>query len=158
MSTFCSYFKLKAVALFQTFTERFSVETTEALLKVLCGQNSNVLEEMRWKNIIFRQKLIIFNCYWRKFTILQPHSSFNSFYCVCVSRSVVSNPVSLCTVACQAVLEFSWQEYWRGQPFPSPGDLLDPGIEPRSPALQADSLLSEIPGKPLLFLFYIMTT
>ena len=38
------------------------------------------------------------------------------------------------------------------------GDLLDPGIEPRSPALQADSLLSEIPGKPLLFLFYIMTT
>lgn len=70
MSTFCSYFKLKAVALFQTFKERFSVEMTEALLKILCGQNSNVLEEMRWKNIIFRQKLIIFNCYWRKFTIL----------------------------------------------------------------------------------------
>ena len=70
MSTFCSYFKLKAVALFQIFTERFSVEVTEALLKILCGQNSNVLEEMGQKNIIFRQKLIIFNCYWRKFTIL----------------------------------------------------------------------------------------
>ena len=43
---------------------------------------------------------------------------------------------------------FSRQEYWSGLPFPSPGDLSDPGIEPRSPALQADSLPSETPGKP----------
>ena len=43
---------------------------------------------------------------------------------------------------------FSRQEYWSGLPFPSPGDLLDPGIEPRSPALQADALTSEPPGKP----------
>ena len=42
---------------------------------------------------------------------------------------------------------FSRQEYWSGLPFPSPGDLPDPGIEPRSPALQADALLSEPPGK-----------
>ena len=40
------------------------------------------------------------------------------------------------------------QEYWSGLPFPSPGDLPDPGIEPGSPALQADSLTSEPPGKP----------
>ena len=40
------------------------------------------------------------------------------------------------------------QEYWSGLPFPSPGDLLDPGVEPRSPALQADCLPSEPPGKP----------
>ena len=39
------------------------------------------------------------------------------------------------------------QEYWSGKPFPSPGDLPDPGIKPRSPALQADSLPSEPPGK-----------
>ena len=45
-------------------------------------------------------------------------------------------------------MEFSRQEYWSGLPFPSPGDLPDPGIEPGSPALQADSLLSELPGKP----------
>ena len=38
---------------------------------------------------------------------------------------------------------FSRQEYWSGLPFPSPGDLPDPGIKPGSPALQADSLLSE---------------
>ena len=42
---------------------------------------------------------------------------------------------------------FSRQEYWSGLPFPSPGHLPDPGIEPRSPALQADSLLSEPQGK-----------
>ena len=52
------------------------------------------------------------------------------------------------TVAYQAPpsMEFSRQEYWSGLPFPSPGDLPDPGIEPRSPALQADTLPSEPPG------------
>ena len=40
------------------------------------------------------------------------------------------------------------QEYWSGLPCPPPGDLPNPGIEPRSPALQADSLPSELPGKP----------
>ena len=44
--------------------------------------------------------------------------------------------------------EFSRQEYWSGLPCPFPGDLPNPGIEPRFPALQADSLLSESPGKP----------
>ena len=41
---------------------------------------------------------------------------------------------------------FSKQKYWSGLPFSSPGDLLDPGIELMSPALQVDSLLSEPPG------------
>ena len=54
------------------------------------------------------------------------------------------------TVACQAPLsmEFSRQEYWSGLPLPSPGDLPNPGVEPGSPGLQADSLLSEPPRKP----------
>ena len=43
---------------------------------------------------------------------------------------------------------FPRQEYWSGLPFPSPGDLSDTGIKLRSPALQADSLLTEPPGKP----------
>ena len=53
------------------------------------------------------------------------------------------------TVAYQAALSmgFSRQECWSGVPFPSPGDLLDPGIKPRSPALEADALTSEPPGK-----------
>ena len=52
------------------------------------------------------------------------------------------------TVACWAPLSvgFLRQEYWSGLPFPSPGDLPDPGIESVSPALQADSLLTEAPG------------
>ena len=47
---------------------------------------------------------------------------------------------------------FSRQEYWSGLPFPSPGDLPDPGIEPRSPVLQANALTSEPAGK-----FYYIT-
>ena len=62
---------------------------------------------------------------------------------VAVLCSVVSDslqPYGL-YIAFQAPLSmgFSWQEYWSGLPFPSPGDLPDPGIEPRSPTLQADS-------------------
>ena len=45
-------------------------------------------------------------------------------------------------------LGFSRPESWSGEPFPPPGDLPDPGIEPRSPALQADSLPTELAGKP----------
>ena len=54
------------------------------------------------------------------------------------------------TVAYQALpsIRFSRQEYWSGLPFHSPGDLPDPGIEPRSPALQADTLPPEPRGKP----------
>ena len=58
--------------------------------------------------------------------------------------------VILWTVAYQAPpsMGFSRQEYWSGLLVPSPGDLSNPGIEPRSPALQADALTSEPPGKP----------
>ena len=56
--------------------------------------------------------------------------------------------------ACQAppFMRFSMKEYWSGLPFPSPGDLPDRGMEPRSPALQADTLLSKPPGNPLFLL------
>ena len=58
-------------------------------------------------------------------------------------------------MACQAPLSmgFSRKEYWSGLPFHSPGDLPDPGIEPGSPALQADSLLSEPPGKATIYTY-----
>ena len=71
-------------------------------------------------------------------------------FCMCAqSLSHVRLFVTSWTVARQAPLSvgFSRQEYWSGLPILSPGDLYDPGIEPRSPALQADSLLSEPPGK-----------
>ena len=58
------------------------------------------------------------------------------------------------TVAYQAPpsMGFSRQEYWTGVPFPSPGDLPDPGTEPGSPAFQAEALTSEPPGKPIIFI------
>ena len=68
---------------------------------------------------------------------------------VCVRVLVTQLCPTLCdsmdtvaAVACQALLsmEFSRQEYWSGLPFPSPGDLPDPGIKPGTPGLQADSL------------------
>ena len=60
-------------------------------------------------------------------------------------RSVVSDSVTPQTIQ---FMEYFRAEYWTGSPFPSPGDLPNPGIEPRSPTLQADSLLAEPPGKP----------
>ena len=73
------------------------------------------------------------------------------------SESEVSQlRLTLCdpwTVACLAPLSkgFSRQEHWSGLPFPSPGGLPNPGIEPGSPALQANSLLSESQGLFVLF-------
>ena len=52
-----------------------------------------------------------------------------------------------CTFQALPSMGFSRQEYWSGLPFPSPGDIPNPGIEPRSPALQADSSPSEPQGK-----------
>ena len=71
-----------------------------------------------------------------------------------------SEVAQLCPTLCDPVdcsppapppMGFSRQEYWSGLPFPSPGDLPNPGIEPRFPALQADTLTSEPPGKPSLY-------
>ena len=80
-----------------------------------------------------------------------------SSVCMCQSLSCVRLFATLWTIAPQAPpsMGFSRQEYWSGLPFLSPGDLpeildlQDPGIESGSPALQADSLLSEPPGKPI---------
>ena len=68
---------------------------------------------------------------------------------MCVSLVVsICNPMDYMAHQVPLSMEFPWQEYWSGLPFPSAGDLPDPGIEPGSPALQADALLSEPPGKP----------
>ena len=72
---------------------------------------------------------------------------------ICQSLSRIQLLVTLWTVAQPHQLplstEFSRQEHWTGLPLPFPGDLPDPRIEPRSSALQADSLPSEPPGKAL---------
>ena len=71
-------------------------------------------------------------------------------YVPVLSHSVVSNSATPWTVALQAPLSmgFSKQEYWSGLPCLPPGHLPNPGIEPRSPSLWADSLPFDPPGKP----------
>ena len=67
----------------------------------------------------------------------------------------VGKLTQLCPTLCDPrtiqSMEFSRPEYWSGYPFPSPGDLPNPGIEPRSPALEVDSAPAEPQGKPCVF-------
>ena len=60
----------------------------------------------------------------------------------------LSSDFNLSTHSSNTIVRFSRQEYWSGLPFPSPRDLPNPGIKPGSPALKADVLTSEPPGKP----------
>ena len=78
--------------------------------------------------------------------------------CMCELLSCVQLFVTPWTVAHQARLSmgFPRQKYWSGLPCPSPGDLPDPVIKPGSPALQADSLPPEPPGKPSRTLFQLI--
>ena len=81
---------------------------------------------------------------------------------VCVSCSVVSHslrphgPPSLRPHQAPLSMEFSRQEYQSGLPCPSPGDFPHPGIKPRSSALQAETLLFELPGKFHLYTYICM--
>ena len=77
-----------------------------------------------------------------------------SKFSLCVSRSAMSDSLQPCGLQPDRLLcplGFSKQEYWSGLPFPSPGDLPNPEIKPRSPALQADSLPSEDTGEAHMF-------
>ena len=79
-----------------------------------------------------------------------PHVTFTLYAVLCL---VAQSCLTLCDfMDCNppgsSVLGDSRHKYWRGLPFPSPGDLPNPGIGPRSPALQVDSLLSEPQGNP----------
>ena len=71
------------------------------------------------------------------------------------SFSLIHLFTTLWAIFCPALLSMGFlrQEYWRELPFPSPGDLPNPGIQPRSPTLQADSLPFEPPGKLIVFYY-----
>ena len=64
-----------------------------------------------------------------------------------ISVKVAQSCPTLCDAIIQS-MEFSRPEYWSGYPFPSPGDLPNPGIKPRSPSFQEDSLPAELQGRP----------
>ena len=73
------------------------------------------------------------------------------WHCLGVSEVAQSCPILCdpmdCSLPCSSVHGILQARYWSGLPFPSPGDLPDPGIKPGSPALEADALTSEPPGK-----------
>ena len=86
----------------------------------------------------------------------QGHSSDSLLYSLKVKVLVTQSYPTLCNpVDCShqspLSMECSRQQHWSGLPFPSPGDPPNPGIEPRSSALQGDSLLSDPPGKSTLY-------
>ena len=72
---------------------------------------------------------------------------FRLYVLVTQSCPALCDPMNFVAHQAPLPMESSKQEYWRGWPFPSPGDLPDPGIEPGSPTLQADSLPPEPSGK-----------
>ena len=92
------------------------------------------------------------------FYLPPPHTSGNHWSVLCISACMLSHfthihlLLTLWTVARQAPLsvEFPRQEYWSGVPFPPPGDLPDPGIEPTSPAFAGRFFSTEPPWKPSL--------
>ena len=118
--------------------KNLSLDILEARDFELCakGKRLKLLSQIHRKSLVKRNKNSIhkrISC----FSLIQLLSHVRLF-------------ARLWTIAPQAPLSmgFSRQEYWSGWPFSSPGDLPHPGIEPRSPALQADSLLTELQGKP----------
>ena len=74
--------------------------------------------------------------------------NFESESEVAQSCPTLCDPMSSSLYHAPPSMGFSRQGYWSGLPFPSPGNLPSPGIKPRSPTLQADSLPFELPGKP----------
>ena len=80
--------------------------------------------------------------------------------CVCICYLVAKSCPTLCdpmdcSLPGTSIHGFPKQEYWNGLPFPSPGDLPDPGIKPMSPALVGKFFTTEPPGKPIYVCMYI---
>ena len=106
-----------------------------------------------WQNSIIHCPAYLIYFYMDIFIFQISHNVYILLLKLESESEVAQSCPTLCdrwTVAHQAPpsMGFSRQEYWSGLPFPSPGDLPDPGIEPRSPTLQADALTSAPPGEP----------
>ena len=114
------------------------------------GKNTGVGSHSLLQGIFLTQELNpgLLHCRWILDQLSHKHLEYIGGGLVTKSCLTIVTPW---TVACQVPLSigFSGQEWWSGLPFPSPGDLPDPRIEPGSPTWQAGSLPSEPPGKPL---------
>ena len=96
--------------------------------------------------------VINFLSLWQSLCLWDDNQNIKIFFLFfSLGGGLVAKSCSTLATPCQAPLSmgFSRQEYWSGLPFPAPGDLPNWGIKPRSPALQADSLPTELWGKPV---------
>ena len=100
-----------------------------------------------WR-VVGLQCCVSFRCKakWLSYTHTHTHIYIYTYICESESCSVMSDSATPITIQS---MEFSRPEYWSGLPFSSPGDLPNPGIKPRSPELQVDSLPAEPQGKPI---------
>ena len=123
--------------------------------KVTWAKGSYCLREAReetWKPNCFIYKFLFIHFYENKVLFSSP--IWHHFPTTTTTSEVAQSCLTLCDPMggdhqAPPSMEFSRQGYWSGLPFPSPGDLPDPGIEPGSPAWRADALHSEPPGNPI---------
>ena len=108
--------------------------------------------KIKHNHSVLRNLISYFIYLWNSSTLSFEIINLHSIVCVQL-LSCVWLFVALWTIVCQVPLSmgFPRQEEWSGLPSPSPGDLPNPGIEPGSPELQADSLPSEPIGKPTFY-------
>ena len=132
LSIIGSWSLLKLMSIESVMSYNHFILCLPLLLGIFLTQGSN-------SGLLHCKQILYYLSYHRKSII-----SFSQF------SSVTQSCPTLWIRACQTPLSmgFPRKEYWSGFLFPSPGDLPDPGIEPRSPALQAVALPSEPPGKP----------
>ena len=140
-----SYWISRSLSSFTSFKDLFSCDWCENLLQTTQSWRPNWLSMLPWSLHFHLDKLFFF-FQWPKLLIKHFYKSWFGL----VTKSCLTL-VTPWTVDHQAPLSmgFPRQEYWSGLPFPSPEDLSNPGIDSKSPALQADYLTTEPPGKSL---------
>ena len=128
--------------------------------KMLCDYEESITQGTSHYNVLGRVRLVWLVIYWIELDcyLLTTYAWAIEMWNHDITRLVVDGLVAKScltleipwTIACQVPLSmgFSRQEYWSGFPFPSPGDLPDPGIQPGSPVLQADDWPTELWGRP----------
>ena len=131
-------------------TQVRSLGQEDHLEKEMATHSSNFARRIPWTEEPCRLQSMGSQRVEHDWTHMHPNPYSLTFTWLYVHTSCVWLFATPWTVAYQAALsmEFSRQNYWSGLPFPSPGDVTNPGIKPRSLTLQADTLPSEPPAKP----------
>ena len=120
--------------------------------RILCSHPCPFIHAFDFHGFSWLWSIIFKNIKWKIPEVIHTFYITQSFWAKVKSLSHVRlcDPMDCSLHQAPPSMGFSRQEYWNGLPFPPPGDLPNPGVKPRSPALQADALPSEPPGKLIL--------